>query len=62
MPKMSRPLVGIAAMSSWVSVDRLELSATWTGRDFRGDRDGFGDAADLQRQLAEVADFRRQQR
>ena len=31
MPKMSRPLLGIAAMSSWVSVDRLELSATWTG-------------------------------
>ena len=31
MPKMSRPLVGMFAMSSSVSVDRRELSATWTG-------------------------------
>ena len=31
IPKMSRPLVGMLAMSSRVSVDRRALSATWTG-------------------------------
>ena len=31
------------------------------GRDLGGDRDGLGDAADLQGELAEVADFRARQ-
>ena len=59
MPKMSRPLVWMFAQVVERERGAARAVRDLDGRHFRGDRDGLGDAADLQRELAEVAHFRR---